>query len=159
MVIKHNGHVLKIADSLEHMTEIRYARFMRLVMIDTEVGAGVAGINARIHKLSRFNAKGDQKAIAEELANLRQSLIFTLREHSPNLVSFAALIIEIDGEKITDDMLSDDELMGLSQRINKIGLIRKVWMQALEGAKKKFKSSWRLFSQIKSGEKYSATTD
>lgn len=126
------GHVLKIYDSIEDMPIINFQKYNRYLLIDSCIGSDFEDIDNHITKIAKF-IQTDKAAAMQELQNMRQALYFINEEVNPRHLAFAALIYEIDGEKVHD--LSDDNLKAILEKLNKV---QKTWVdKILEVIKKK----------------------
>jgi hypothetical protein len=97
--------------------------------------------DAHIEKVVRFMKSGDKDNAAKELENMRQNVYIMLTEQSPQNLSFAALVEEIDDVEMND--LSDDGLERVRQMLEDAP--RKDITAALQAVKKKIDEDLTLY--------------
>lgn len=117
-ILQLNNKIIKLYDSIDEMPIVNFQKYNKYLLIDSGVGSDADDIDAHITKIAKL-IKADNKVKAlQELQNMRQNMHMVNSEISPKYLAFAALIHDIDGEKVTD--LSDDSLKAILGSINEI---------------------------------------
>lgn len=138
-----NGHTLKIYDSIDDLPISNFQKYNRLLLIDSGVGSNLEDIDLHISKILKY-INTDKILAVQELQNMRQALYFVNQNVSPKYLAFAALIYEVDGEKVND--LTDDGLKALLDKINKTPVS---WIDSLFAIlKKKLETELELYFPI-----------
>lgn len=132
---------IKIYDSIDELPIKRFHKYNKFMLIDGGVGSDINDINSHISKILKYIVKDDKKNARVELENMRQLLYLVTEELSPKHLSFAALVYEINGVKVTD--ISDD---GLKNVLKKLGTVKKKWFDnMIESLKKKIDEDLTLY--------------
>lgn len=138
--IRHNGHELKIYDSIDEMPIKRFHQFNRMMLIESGVGSDLAAFDRNLGSLIRYLEKGDQEKAVRVVENMRQNVNFIYTGVSPEFSSFVCLIHSMDGRALTDEDMSNEGAQAildqLSQSNTPVGLIRKLVSEV--------KKNWRL---------------
>ena len=134
-------HRVKVYDSIDDLPMARFHKYNKFLLIDAGLGSDMQSFDAHIEKVVRFMKSGDKDNAAKELENMRQNVYIMLTEQSPQNLSFAALVAEIDDVEMND--LSDDGL----ERVRKMleDAPRKDITAALQAVKKKIDEDLTLY--------------
>jgi len=104
---KINGHMVKYFESIEEMPIMRYHKFNKYLLIESGIGSDVSDVIIHIDRAIKYAEKSPKDAITE-LINAKQAIRLANEEISPQNLSFASLVYEIDSVLMTD--LSDEGL-------------------------------------------------
>ena len=126
-------HRVKVYDSIDELPMARFHKYNKFLLIDAGLGSDMQSFDAHIEKVVRFMRTGDTDNAAKELENMRQNIYVMQTEQSPQNLSFAALVAEIDDVEMND--LSDDGLERVRQML--LDAPRKDITAALQAVKKK----------------------
>lgn len=108
VTVKIGGHKVRMYDAIDELPIARFHRYQRSLLVDAGVGSDISAFDQRIERARRFLMAGDNEKASRELDNLRQSVFLIQNEVDTKLLSFAALVAEIDGVACED--LSDEGL-------------------------------------------------
>jgi hypothetical protein len=136
-----NGRRVRLYDSIDELPIVRFHRYNRMLLVDAGIGSDISDFDAHIEKVVRFMKSGDKDNAAKELENMRQNVYIMLTEQSPQNLSFAALVAEIDDVEMND--LSDDGLERVRQMLEDAP--RKDITAALQAVKKKIDEDLTLY--------------
>ena len=134
-------HRVKVYDSIDDLPMARFHKYNKFLLIDAGLGSDMQSFDAHIEKVVRFMKSGDKDNAAKELENMRQNVYIMLTEQSPQNLSFAALVAEIDDVEMND--LSDDGLERGRQMLEDAP--RKDITAALQAVKKKIDEDLTLY--------------
>jgi len=134
-------HRVKVYDSIDDLPMARFHKYNKFMLIDAGLGSDMQSFDAHIEKVVRFMKSGDKDNAAKELENMRQNVYIMLTEQSPQNLSFAALVAEIDDVEMND--LSDDGLERVRQMLEDAP--RKDITAALQAVKKKIDEDLTLY--------------
>ena len=134
-------HRVKVYDSIDDLPMARFHKYNKFLLIDAGLGSDMQSFDAHIEKVVRFMKSGDKDNAAKELENMRQNVYIMLTEQSPQNLSFAALVAEIDDVEMND--LSDDGLERVRQMLEDAP--RKDITAALQAVKKKIDEDLTLY--------------
>lgn len=96
------GHSVRVYDSIEDLSIVRYNKFMKCLLIDAGVGGDLASVDRHLYKAKTYIRTGKTELAEMELENLRQNIMFISNSITPRLLAFSALVAEIDGKAQTD---------------------------------------------------------
>lgn len=113
-----NGHVIKVYDSIEELPIINFQKYNKFMLIGSIIGNDISDIDMQIIKIGKYIERNQLDLAIKQLDNMREAMHLISQEISPKYLAFAALIAELDGEKITD--LSDSNLTEVLSRINTV---------------------------------------
>lgn len=102
------GLKVRMYDSIDELPIVRFHRYQRSLLVDAGVGSDIAAFDQRIERTRRFLMAGDAEKAGRELENLRQSVFLIQNSVDTKLLSFAALVAEVEG--VACDDLSDEGL-------------------------------------------------
>lgn len=108
VTVKIGGHKVRMYDAIDELPIARFHRYQRSLLVDAGVGSDISAFDQRIERARRFLMAGDNEKASRELDNLRQAVFLIQNEVDTKLLSFAALVSEIDGVACED--LSDEGL-------------------------------------------------
>lgn len=108
VTVKIGDHKVRLYDAIDELPIARFHRYQRSLLVDAGVGSDISAFDQRIERARRFLMAGDNEKASRELDNLRQSVFLIQNEVDTKLLSFAALVAEIDGVACED--LSDEGL-------------------------------------------------
>lgn len=108
VTIEIGGHKVRMYDAIDELPIARFHRYQRSLLVDAGVGSDMVAFDQRIERARRFLMAGDNEKAGRELENLRQSVFLIQSSVDTKLLSFAALVVEVDGKPCDD--LSDDGL-------------------------------------------------
>lgn len=108
VTVRIGGHKVRMYDAIDELPIARFHRYQRSLLVDAGVGSDISAFDQRIERARRFLMAGDNEKASRELDNLRQSVFLIQNEVDTKLLSFAALVAEIDGVACED--LSDEGL-------------------------------------------------
>lgn len=128
-----NGRKVSVYDSIDEMPIVNFQKYNKYLLIDSGIGSDADDIDAHISRVAQLVRSGDPKKALRELQNMRQNMHMVNCEISPRYMAFAALVRDIDGEKVED--LSDDGLKAVLARIK--GVSHGALVSVLEWLKKK----------------------
>ncbi len=134
-------HRVKVYDSIDDLPMERFHKYNKFLLIDAGLGSDMQSFDAHIEKVVTFMRNGDKDNAAKELENMRQNVYVMQTEQSPQNLSFAALVAEIDD--IETDDLSDEGLERVRQML--IDAPRKDITAALLAVKKKIDDDLMLY--------------
>ena len=134
-------HRVKVYDSIDDLPMARFHKYNKFLLIDAGLGSDMQSFDAHIEKVVRFMKSGDKDNAAKELENMRQNVYIMLTEQSPQTLSFAALVAELDDVEMND--LSDDGLERVRQMLEDAP--RKDITAALQAVKKKIDEDLTLY--------------
>jgi hypothetical protein len=134
-------HRVKVYDSIDELPMARFHKYNKFLLIDAGLGSDMQSFDAHIEKVVRFMRTGDTDNAAKELENMRQNIYVMQTEQSPQNLSFAALVAEIDDVEMND--LSDDGLERVRQML--LDAPRKDITAALQAVKKKIDDDLMLY--------------
>ena len=134
-------HRVKVYDSIDDLPMARFHKYNKFLLIDAGLGSDMQSFDAHIEKVVRFMKSGDKDNAAKELENMRQNVYIMLTEQSPQNLSFAALVAEIDDVEMND--LSDEGLERVRQMLEDAP--RKYITAALQAVKKKIDEDLTLY--------------
>ncbi len=145
--IKHNGHTIKLYDSIETMPITVFQRFNLYAAMDAGIGGTIEDVDRRLYRVRQFINHDQKENATKELDNMRQAMAFVVQNSNPELLSFAVLIHSIDGKKVeaTDEATCKEILDSLSRKGFTLGMVR----DAIEHVKKKWIPKWRFSSRHK----------
>ena len=106
-------HKVRMYDSIDDLPMARFHRYNKMLLIDAGIGSDIQSFDVHIEKVVRFMDSGDGENARKELENLRQNVFVIQSGLSPQNLSFAALVTEIDGKPCDD--LSDEGLERVRQ--------------------------------------------
>lgn len=118
VTIKLGRHTVKIYDSIDELPIARFHKYQKFLLIDSGVGGTIEQFDHRIEKVRRFLMAGKPEQAQKELENLRQCVYMIQSEMSPQLLSFAALVEELDGRRCAD--LSDDAFKKIVEELDDV---------------------------------------
>jgi hypothetical protein len=105
----------------------RYQLIQKYSLIDAGIGSTVSDVLRHYTKLDKFIEVKDYEALFTERENLHMNLLNILSEDNTTLYLFASLIESIDGEKVTVNDDTIDELVDLIERCDlSYGVMRDV---------------------------------
>lgn len=108
VTVRIGGHEVRMYDAIDELPIARFHRYQRSLLVDAGVGSDISAFDQRIERARRFLMAGDNEKAGRELDNLRQAVFLIQNEVDTKLLSFAALVAEIDGVACED--LSDEGL-------------------------------------------------
>lgn len=108
VTVRIGGHKVRMYDAIDELPIARFHRYQRSLLVDAGVGSDIPAFDRRIERARRFLMAGDNEKAGRELDNLRQAVFLIQNEVDTKLLSFAALVAEIDGVACED--LSDEGL-------------------------------------------------
>ena len=142
--ITFNGHKLEMFDSVQDTAIKRFQLYNLNTMLDAGIGSDLNAFNSRINSIRQL--MGKQPDLAQvELNNLQQSVYFIMRNTSPAMRSFVAMIHRIDGREITDQDLTDEGIDAILEELNRKRLTARTVFEFLGAVKKKWTGNWRRF--------------
>ncbi len=142
--IKWNQHTVIIDDSIEDLPITRFNLYNLNLMKDAGIGSDLQDFDKRVYRVLEL-MKTDYAKGAKELINMQQAVHFVMKNVSPKMLAFVALIRKIDGREITDTDLSEE---GCQDIINELGQKRftiRMLKDHLFKAKKKIDSEFNIF--------------
>lgn len=128
-----NGHTVKLYDSIDELPIVRFHRYNRMLLVDAGIGSDINDFDNHIERVVRYIRNGENDNAAKELDNLRQNVFMVMSEQSVGDLSFACLIVSIDGEPCED--ISPEGLAKVVQRLG--GVSRKELAEQNQSVKKK----------------------
>ena len=134
-------HTLEIYESIEELPVTRYHKFNRFALVDACIGSTLQDFDSHLERVFQYLQRGKQDLAEKELLNLRHNVYLIQEELSPKLLSFAALVKNLDGKEITD--LSDASLKEISKELGDISL--ESFSQAREEVKKKLETELQTY--------------
>jgi hypothetical protein len=139
--VRLGKHQVSLYTSIDELPMERFHRYNKMLLIDAGIGSDITSFDAHIEKVVRYIRKGDRENAAKEMENMRQNVYIMLTEQSPQNLSFAALVAEIDDVEMND--LSDDGLERVRQMLEDAP--RKDITAALQAVKKKIDEDLTLY--------------
>lgn len=109
-------HKAKMYDGISELPVSRFHVYNKFLLVDAGIGSDVSDLDAHLEKAIMYLRESNTKDAVQELENLRQNVFFITQNISPKHLSFAALLIEVDGVKCDD--ISEDGLKRTLQLIN-----------------------------------------
>lgn len=113
--VKIGKHTAVVYDAIDEMPIERWHKFQRYALVDAGIGADIESLDRRLERVRRFVMAGKNDKAEVELSNLRQCVYLIQQEILPEMLAYAALVAELDGEACTD--LSDEGLKRISERL------------------------------------------
>lgn len=132
---KVNGHTVRYYDSIRDTPLDRFRVFNLHSLVDSGVGSSIEDFDLQSARLEGYIKTGDTQSALAIIANNRMLLRMMISKVNPKMMSFAALVFEIDGVQYND--LSDE---GLEKVISVLDSRRSTWgliKDWLRDAKKK----------------------
>lgn len=136
-----NGHTVKLYESIDELPIVRFHRYNRMLLVDAGIGSDINDFDNHIERVVRYIKNGENDNAAKELDNLRQNVFMVMSEQSVEDLSFACLIVSIDGDPCED--ISPDGLAKVVQRLG--GVSRKELTEQNQSVKKKIDSELVLY--------------
>lgn len=133
--IEFNGYKLDMFDSAQELKIKRFQLYNLNVMLDAGIGSDLNAFNDRINSIRGFIPKKPELAMIE-LNNLQQSVYFIVKNASPKMASFVAMIYKIDGRELTDHDLTDQGIADILEDLNRKGLTMGIVERFLSAVKK-----------------------
>ena len=112
---KIGKHDVSVYDSIDELPMRRFHRFNKMMLVQSGVGSDLTDVDTHLERIKAFIATKKPDLAINEIENLRTNIYFIMQDISPKFLAFAALVDEIDGEKVTD--ISDD---GLTKVVEKL---------------------------------------
>lgn len=138
---KIGTHSVTYYDAIEELPVTRFHKFQKMQLLDSGIGGDLASFDRRAERLRRYVLTGEKEKAVQELDNLRKCVWLVQEEINPKMLSFAALVVEIDGKRCED--LTDDALREVARLLGDSPTDKLV---ALFGAaKKKITDDLRLY--------------
>lgn len=144
---KINGNRIVLFDSIDNLPMGRFEEFNRFFMIDAGIGSDVESIDAHITRIRVFNGQGKTDDVEKALLNLRQNMIFAIKNVSPAVNCFYSLIDEINGRKVRATSLEDVER--LKSELDKTGITINKVRGLISSLKKKLIARLSYFTRRK----------
>jgi hypothetical protein len=94
----------------------RYQLIQKYSLIDAGIGSTISDVLRHYTKLDKFIEVKDYDALFVERENLHMNLLNILSEENTTLYLFASLVESIDGETVTVNDDTIDELVDLIER-------------------------------------------
>lgn len=139
--LHYNGHTVKIYTGIEELPVVWFQAYNKALMIDAGIGSDAEAVDSHLGRAIRFLQKKNTLAAAKELQNLKNTLHFITENTNPALMSFAALVAEIDGKPQIDK--SDDGLKATVELLASTRApISTIW-EWIGEVKKKLRRNWR----------------
>lgn len=139
--IKLNGKAVTLYDGIEELPMPRFHRYNKYLLLDAGIGSDLAAFDRHTERILAYLRQKDEKNAMVELDNMRQNVYFILQNVAPTQLSFAALVISINGEPCND--LSDEGLRKTFEKIN--GMTVQEFQENFESFKKKIESELRAY--------------
>lgn len=136
-----NGHHVKLYESIDELPIVRFHRYNRMLLVDAGIGSDINDFDNHIERAVRYIKNGENDNAAKELDNLRQNVFMVMSEQSVGDLSFACLIVSIDGDPCED--ISPEGLAKVVQRLG--GVSRKELAEQNQSVKKKIDSELVLY--------------
>lgn len=114
--VRIGRHDVRLYDSIDELPIGRFHRYQRALLVDAGVGSDMAAFDQRIERGRRFLMSGDKEGAQREFDNLRQTVFLIQNGTDTKLLSFAALVSEIDGRPCED--LSDEGLRKVCEELS-----------------------------------------
>jgi hypothetical protein len=108
------GVKLKIYDSIDELSIIRFHKYNKLLLVDVGLGDNLNDVDAHILRAMKM-VKSDPDSAIRELQNLRQNIYLINSELSAKNHAFCCLVAEVDGVPFND--FSDDSIKTLLKKI------------------------------------------
>ena len=138
-----NKHEIKIYDSIEDLSIVRFHKYNKFLLIDSGVGSDLQDVTNHINRAIKY-IDTDSKLAKIELSNLLQNIHLINEELSPKYLAYSALVCEIDGKLVTD--LSDDGLRQVHEKLNDIPI--SFIDRFIEAVKKKMDTELTLYFPV-----------
>ena len=135
-IIKVNGHVLEMYDSVQELPVTRFQHYNLNLLIDAGIGSDITGFDNRLNTAIRL-MKNDPEAAAVELQNLSQNVRFIMSKTSPELNSFVAMIHKINGRPLNDDDMTEEGIRAIIKDLGRKRVSNSVVKNFLNYVKKK----------------------
>lgn len=115
MKVDLTHHRLEMYSSIDEMPVERFHKYNKMLLIDSGIGSDLSAFDQHVAKVGAYLKGGKMDQAQKELDNLRQNIYMIQGELSPSMMSFAALVKNIDGREITD--ISDDSLKEIADQL------------------------------------------
>lgn len=148
--LKINGNKVKLYDSIEVMPITVFHRFNLYAAMDAGIGGTIEDVDRRLYRARQFMQHGQKENAIAELDNLRQAMAFVIENNNPEMLSFAALVHSIDGEKV--HAVDESSCKEILSRLSKKGLTVAVVRNALDAVKKKWIRRWGSISRLRKNQ-------
>lgn len=129
-------HEVTLYDNIEEMPIGRYHKYQKYAIIDSGLGSDLTNLDAHLQRAMAFVRKGEGEKAVTELNNLRQNVFFIQQGISPQLLSCACLVAEMDG--IPQNDLSEEGLQHLIETLSDVPT--NIFTALFEAVKKKIGS-------------------
>ena len=136
-----NGHKVRIYDDIDELPMVRFHRYNHMVLVDAGIGSDLSDFDGHIERVVRYIRKGENENAAKEMENMRQNVFNILQGQSVKDLSFACLVVEIDGTPQTD--ISQEGLTKVVELLG--GAPRKELADEYQSAKKKIDDALVLY--------------
>jgi len=133
--IEYNGHTIELYDDPELLSAEKYNKFTLYCMIDAGIGDDLESVDEHLSMVYQYLSKDMKDKALVEIDNLRTNFYFIIENISPKTMAFAVLVKTINGKKPSDDLNKKIE------KINKLGLTRKIIKETVTYLKKKLMTS------------------
>lgn len=134
--ITFNGHTLEMFDSIQDTRIKRFQLYNLNVMLDAGIGSDLNDVNTRINNITQLIGTKPEAAAAE-LHNLQQLIYFIMRNTSPGMNSFVAMIHRIDGREVRDEDLSTEGIAKILHDLDRKRMTARTVFEFLAHVKKK----------------------
>jgi hypothetical protein len=142
--IKYNGHKIEMYDSIQSLPIWRFQEYNKYMVVESGIGSDLEAIDTSLTALRSLISQ-DPNAAIRKTVNYQQSLHFIMQNVSPKMAAFFMLVNKIDGEKVTDDELTDEGITELIRKLSRNGFGIGLLDSFLELFKKKIEREFEQF--------------
>ena len=143
--LKYKGNRVKLFDSIEDLTSKRFHVYNLNFLIDMGIGGDIQAFYKRLGVITQKIGRDDEGA-KQEVRNMSATIENIIRNTSPKMRCFCALVAELNGRKITNKDLTDSGIDEMVKELNNTGILYGVVSAFVDSVKKKLKRIFQLFS-------------
>lgn len=140
--IRWKGNKVVIDDSIQDLPIDRYQIFNINVLLDAGIGSDVNAFGQRCVRIKRM-IKTNPDGAVKEVDNMYQNVVWQVENVSPKARAFAALVVELNGEKI--GLMSEGMVDEVVERLTKQRMPWSMLSDAVDRVKKNFEREFELF--------------
>lgn len=138
---------IKMYDNIEAPI-VPFIKCQKFGLMNSAIGSDIGAFAARFAMLRMLINQGKKADAMKELRNQEHLFWHCIQEVSPDLLSFAALVKEIEGEKVVIE--SDEDVYNTAEKLKKLGVTKELIMG--NEPKKKINDEMELaFPEAKTG--------
>ena len=142
---KHNGHKIKVFNSIEDMPIERFRYFNRYLVTDAGIGGDIEAVASKLGAVVSYIDLGR----TDEAKTATRNIIFAINNciemNSPEMMSFVCLVHSVDGVNVGDRYRTPE---GCSEVIDQLKKVKVSFLKSvIENVKKNLTWKWKRTSQ------------